>query len=47
MKAVTLLFLTVHGQRNIASYSWNEVDNKIAEETTWGTLPVFGIQYGF
>ena len=36
-----------YGRKNIAYYSWNEIDNKIAEETMWGILPVFGIEYKF
>jgi hypothetical protein len=37
----------VYGRRNIAARIWNEVDNVIADETMWGTLPVFGITYEF
>ena len=35
------------GRKNIAAYSWNEIDNKLDEEKMWGMLPVFGIEYEF
>jgi hypothetical protein len=36
-----------YGRRNVASYRWNELDNKVADETMWGMLPVFGVEYEF
>jgi hypothetical protein len=44
---VYLSIWNAYGRKNISSYSWNEIDNKIAEEKMWGTLPVFGIEYKF
>jgi len=44
---VYLSILNAYGRKNISSYSWNEIDNKIAEIKMWGTLPVFGIKYEF
>lgn len=34
----------VYGRRNVASYSWNEVENKRETISQWGTLPIFGIE---
>jgi hypothetical protein len=45
-----IVYLSVwnaYGRRNIAAYTWNEIDNKQDEETMWGTLPIFGIEYEF
>jgi hypothetical protein len=36
-----------YGRRNISSYTWNEVQDKVMDEEMWGTLPVFGIKYEF
>jgi hypothetical protein len=36
-----------YGRKNVAAYTWNEIDDLVAEEKMWGTLPVFGIQYAF
>jgi hypothetical protein len=44
---VYLSIWNAYGRRNIAAYTWNDVEDKIAEETMWGTLPVFGIKYEF
>ncbi len=44
---VYLSIWNAYGRRNIASYLWNEVEDKIMEEDMWGTLPVFGIKYEF
>jgi hypothetical protein len=44
---VYLSIWNAYGRRNIASYAWNEVKDKIMEEEMWGTLPVFGIKYEF
>ena len=44
---VYLSIWNAYGRRNIAAYTWNDVDNKITEELMWGTLPVFGIKYEF
>ncbi len=34
----------VYGRRNVASYSWNEVENKRETISQWGTLPIFGLE---
>jgi hypothetical protein len=44
---VYLSIWNAYGRRNISSYTWNEVKDKIMEEEMWGTLPVFGIKYEF
>ena len=44
---VYLSIWNAYGRRNVAAYTWNEIDDKIAEETMWGTLPVFGVEYEF
>jgi hypothetical protein len=44
---VYLSIWNAYGRRNIASYTWNEVKDKIMEDKMWGTLPVFGIKYEF
>jgi outer membrane receptor protein involved in Fe transport len=44
---VYLSVWNAYGRRNISSYTWNEVKDKVMEEEMWGTLPVFGIKYEF
>jgi hypothetical protein len=44
---IYLSILNAYGRKNLSSYSWNEIENKISEEKMWGTLPVFGIKYEF
>jgi outer membrane receptor protein involved in Fe transport len=44
---VYLSIWNAYGRKNIASYTWNELKDKIMEEEMWGTLPVFGIKYEF
>jgi hypothetical protein len=44
---VYLSIWNAYGRKNIVSYTWNEVKDKIMEEEMWGTLPVFGIKYEF
>lgn len=44
---VYLSIWNAYARNNIASYSWNEIDNKQDEEKMWGILPVFGIKYEF
>lgn len=44
---VYLSIWNVYGRKNISSYTWNEVKDKVMEEEMWGTLPVFGIKYEF
>ena len=44
---IYLSIWNAYGRRNVAAYTWNEMDDKIAEETMWGTLPVFGVEYEF
>ncbi|MBP1691773.1 MAG: TonB-dependent receptor plug [Bacteroidetes bacterium] len=44
---VYLSIWNAYGRRNIAAYTWNEIDNTLDEETMWGLLPVFGITYQF
>ena len=44
---VYLSIWNAYGRKNVAAYSWNEIDNKIDTEKMWGTLPVFGIEYEF
>lgn len=34
----------VYGRRNVASYSWNEVENERETISQWGTLPIFGLE---
>ena len=50
-KSTTLtIYLSIwnaYGRKNISSYTWDEVKNKIMEEEMWGTLLVFGIKYEF
>lgn len=45
-----IVYLSVwnaYARDNIATYSWNEIDNKQDAEKMWGILPVFGIEYEF
>jgi hypothetical protein len=44
---VYLSIWNAYNRRNIASYTWNEVHDKIMDEEMWGILPVFGIKYEF
>jgi hypothetical protein len=44
---VYLSIWNAYGRRNISSYTWNEVKDKVMEEEMWGMLPVFGIKYEF
>lgn len=39
----------VYGRKNIFSYTWNEVENKMEEFKAWtnSTLPIFGLEYEF
>jgi carboxypeptidase-like protein/TonB-dependent receptor-like protein len=36
-----------YNQKNIASYFWNELENKQDTTYQWGLLPIFGIEYEF
>ncbi len=36
-----------YGRKNLDNYVWNEVSNRKEENTQWGTLPVFGLEYEF
>lgn len=36
-----------YGRKNLDNYVWNEVSNQKEENTQWGTLPVFGLEYEF
>ena len=36
-----------YNQKNIASYFWNESENKQDATYQWGMLPIFGIEYEF
>jgi hypothetical protein len=44
---VYLSIWNAYGRRNISSFIWNEMKDKVMEEEMWGTLPVFGIKYEF
>ncbi|MGD0339618.1 MAG: TonB-dependent receptor [Bacteroidota bacterium] len=44
---VYLSIWNAYNRRNISSYTWNEMKDKIMEEQMWGILPVFGIKYEF
>jgi len=49
-KSTLIVYLSVwnaYARNNIATYTWNEIDNKRDEETMWGLLPIFGIEYEF
>ncbi len=49
-KSTLIVYLSVwnaYARKNIAAYTWNEIDNKRDEEKMWGLLPVFGIEYEF
>ena len=37
----------VYNRKNIASYYWNEVENKVDRENQWSLLPVFGLEWEF
>jgi hypothetical protein len=36
-----------YNQKNIATYFWNESENKQGTTYQWGMLPIFGIEYEF
>ena len=36
-----------YGRRNIATYTWNEIDNAPRPVEQWGTLPIFGLEFEF
>ena len=36
-----------YGRENVAEPYWNEIENRADRTLQWGTLPIFGIQYGF
>ncbi len=36
-----------YGRRNVATYSWNEIENVQQPVEQWGTLPIFGLEYEF
>ncbi len=36
-----------YNQKNVASYYWNEIENKKDTTNQWGFLPVFGLEYEF
>jgi len=44
---VFLSIWNVYNHENVSGYSWNEVNNKLAKEVGWNTIPVFGIEYEF
>jgi len=37
----------VYGRNNIWAYTWDEINNKVKANKSWGTLPVFGVEYEF
>jgi hypothetical protein len=37
----------VYGRENVAGYYWNELKNEQDEQSSWGFLPVFGLEYEF
>lgn len=37
----------VYGRENIWAYTWDELNNKVKANKSWGTLPVFGVEYEF
>ncbi|MCK6543145.1 TonB-dependent receptor [bacterium] len=37
----------VYNQKNVASYYWNEIENKKDKAYQWGFVPVFGLEYEF
>lgn len=38
-------FWNVYNKQNIASYYWNDVENKQDEYNQWGFLPIFGLEW--
>jgi hypothetical protein len=44
---VYLSIWNAYGRKNVAQYSWNQLENTIRSEEMWGTIPVFGIEYEF
>jgi hypothetical protein len=44
---VYLSIWNVYARENIASYYWNEIDNKPDTYKQWSTLPVIGLEYEF
>ncbi len=36
-----------YNQKNVASYYWNEIENKKDTTNQWGFLPIFGLEYEF
>jgi len=44
---VYLSIWNVYGRKNVAQYSWNQLENTTRPEEMWGTFPVFGIEYEF
>ncbi|MBN1397456.1 MAG: TonB-dependent receptor [Bacteroidetes bacterium] len=44
---VYLSLWNAYNRKNIASYTWNEMEDRIVEDTMWGLMPVFGIRYEF
>ncbi len=36
-----------YGRRNVATYTWNEIDNAPRAVEQWGTLPIFGLEFEF
>jgi hypothetical protein len=44
---VYLSLWNAYNRKNIAAYMWNEVEDRVVEDTMWGLLPVFGIKYEF
>ncbi len=37
----------VYDRKNVASYFWNEIENKPDTQYQWGMVPVFGLEYEF
>lgn len=44
---VFLSIWNVYNRDNVSAYSWNEVKNKLAKETGWNVMPIFGVEYEF
>ena len=36
-----------YGRRNVATYTWNEIDNAPRAVEQWSTLPIFGLEFEF
>ncbi len=36
-----------YGRRNVATYTWNEIDNAPRPVEQWSTLPIFGLEFEF